>query len=404
MALEPINDRPAIAGGSPLFPERLQLVRPSIPDKRQVFDALEGILDTGALTNAAHVAELERRAAEYLDVRHCIAVSSCTSGLMLVLKAAGLSGDVVLPSFTFAATAHAAAWNGLRTVFAEIDPATLTLSGAGVTKSMGVRTSAILATHTFGTPCDVDGLAEVAERNGVQLYFDAAHAFGSRHNGVAIGGFGNAEVFSLSPTKVLVAGEGGIISTNDDVLAERCRIGRDYGHRGDYDCIFPGLNARMSEIHAATALASLEDLDDRIGNRNRLAARYRESLTGIPGLGFPKVPAGDLSTFKDFTVLIDEGGFGVGAPDLATILDAEGIETRRYYSPPVHLMKAYRLKGGAGSLEVTERVASQVLTLPLSSDMSFDEIDGVAAAIRRAFHWGVKKLRRTADERRARRH
>ena len=140
-----------------------------------------------------------------------------------------------------------------------------------------MHASAILATHIFGTPCDVEGLQEVADRNGLRLFFDAAHAFGSTHGGTKVGGFGDAEVFSLSPTKVVVAAEGGIIATNDDLLAERCRIGRNYGNPGDYDCRFVGLNARMSELHAATALASLQDLDERLEERNRLAASYTAS-------------------------------------------------------------------------------------------------------------------------------
>jgi dTDP-4-amino-4,6-dideoxygalactose transaminase len=157
-----------------------------------------------------------------------------------VLKSAGLSGEVVVPSFTFAATAHAAAWNGLRVSFADVDPHTLTLSPEDAARAIGLRTSALLATHTFGTPCDVDTLAELAGRNGIALFFDAAHAFGSTHRGVRVGNFGTAEVFSLSPTKVLVACEGGLITTRDPELAERCRVGRDYGNPGDYDCRFVG--------------------------------------------------------------------------------------------------------------------------------------------------------------------
>jgi hypothetical protein len=134
-----------------------------------------------------------------------------------------------------------------------------------------------------GAACDVGGLDEVAKRSGIRLFFDAAHAFGSRRAGTMVGGFGDAEVFSLSPTKVLIAGEGGIIATNDDTLAERCRIGRDYGNPGDYDTRFVGLNARMSELHAATALASFEDLEERIARRNELAERYCKTLGDLPG-------------------------------------------------------------------------------------------------------------------------
>lgn len=380
---------PALLGGKPAFPEGIPLVRPSVPDADRVTERVRAILASGILTNGPHVRELERRTAEYLGVRHCVAVSSCTAGLMLVLKVAELTGDVVLPSFTFAATAHAVVWNGLRPVFCDVDPATLTLSAEAARRACGVRTSAILATHTYGTPCDVEALAAIAESNGIKLFFDAAHAFGSRHGGRQVGGFGDAEVFSLTPTKLLVAGEGGIIATNDGALAERCRIGRDYGNPGDYDCRFVGLNARLSEIHAAIALASLDTLDSRVSRRNALAGLYGRMLEGTPGLSVPTVADGDRSTYKDLTVLIDPEEFGLDAAALARALALEGIETRRYFHPPVHAMKAYRfMAGGNGSLRNTELAAARVLTLPLWSEMSEDQVVRVAEAVRR-IHTGL---------------
>jgi dTDP-4-amino-4,6-dideoxygalactose transaminase len=269
-------------------------------------------------------------------------------------------------------------------VFADIDGRTLTLSPDSVRRSVGMHTSAILATHIYGTPCDVEGLRSVAEEHGLRLFFDAAHAFGSMRAGTKVGGFGDAEVFSLSPTKVVVAAEGGLITTNDDLLAERCRIGRDYGNPGDYDCRFVGLNARMSELHAATALASLEDLDERLVERNRLAAAYTSALAGTPGVRIPQVPAGDTSTYKDYSVLVDPDEYGLDAATAAEMLGREGIETRRYYSPPVHAMKAYRVPGNpVGQLPVTELAADQALTLPLWVGMTDVQIAEVAETIRR---------------------
>jgi dTDP-4-amino-4,6-dideoxygalactose transaminase len=380
----PSPDRPAILGGRPLFPDGLPLARPTVANPEAVATAARTILSSGVLTNGPFVLELEARAAEYLGVRHCIAVSSCTSGLMLTLRASELSGDVVLPSFTFSASAHAVVWNGLRPVFADIGPDDLLLDPAAAARATGVRTSAVLATHTFGAPCDVEGLGKLALRNGIRLFFDAAHAFGSRRGGTMVGGFGDAEVFSLSPTKVLIAGEGGIIATNDGTLAERCRIGRDYGNPGDYDTRFVGLNARMSELHAATALASFEDLEERIARRNELAERYRKVLGDLPGISFPAVAEGDRSTYKDFTVLIDQPRFGGDAATVARALGAEGIQTRRYYSPPIHRQRAYRsLVPANGPLPVTDAASASVLTLPLWTGMTDEQVDGVATAMAR---------------------
>ena len=217
MSIEPADRRGSAPRIEPPL-EAIPLARPGVADPARVAADVEAILRSGVLTNGPFVRRFEQETARYLGVRHCVAVSSCTSGLMLVLRAADLSGDVIVPSFTFAATAHAVAWNGLRPVFADIDRRTLTLSPDAVEQAIGMHTSAILATHIYGTPCDVESLDRIAARNGLRLFFDAAHAFGSMHAGTRVGGFGDAEVFSLSPTKVVVAAEGGLIATNDDLL------------------------------------------------------------------------------------------------------------------------------------------------------------------------------------------
>lgn len=379
-----LSGSPALLGGEPAFPEGLPLVRPTITDPAGIGGAVEKILRSGVLTNGPYVRELEAKVADYLGVDHCVAVASCTSGLMLVIRASGITGEVVVPSFTFSATAHAVAWNGARVRFADVDGKSLTLSPASVEEVIGPDTEAILGVHVYGTPCDTDALSIVARRHGLRLFFDAAHAFGSRHNGAAIGAFGDAEVFSLSPTKVLVAGEGGLITTNDAELAERCRIGRDYGNPGDYDCLFVGLNARMSEFHAATALASLETIEDQVARRNRLAEIYQRELSDLPGISFPEVSEGDRSTYKDFTILVEPDEFGIDVSRLAEALAAEGIDSRRYYVPLVHEMRAYREAArGDGHVPVSHAVAGQVLTLPMWGGMTDAHPLRVAMAIGR---------------------
>jgi dTDP-4-amino-4,6-dideoxygalactose transaminase len=377
-----LEGRPALLGGTPAFPDGLPLVRPAVPDPEQVAADVRAILESRQLTNGPRVRELEERIAAYVGVRHCVAVASCTLGLMLVLRARGLAGDVVVPSFTFSATVHAVAWNGLRPVFADVDARTLTVTPDTVRGVAGPGAVAVLATHVFGTPCDVEGLEEEARDRGIDLIFDAAHALGSRHLGTPVGRFGTAEVFSLTPTKLVVAGEGGVIATDDGDLAEACRIGREYGQPGDYDTRFVGLNARMSEVHAALALRSLEGLDERVAHRGALAERYRGFLSPVPGVTFPEVLPGDVSTYKDLSLLVDPDGFGVDATCLGRSLAAEGIDTRRYYSPPVHTHRAYRDLPPA-SLPVTDRVARRALTLPLWSEMTEDDVGRVAAAVAR---------------------
>lgn len=389
--------RPAVLGGDAIFPGGLPLVRPTLPDIPSVTRRLGRVLDSGMLTNGPTVRELEAEAAAYLGVGNVVAVSSCTAGLLLVLQACGASGRVVLPSFTFSATAHAVHWVGGTPVFADVDPATLTLDPAAAALHLE-GAGALLATHLYGTPCAVERLQQAADGHGVPLVYDAAHALGSRRRGRPVGGFGTAEVFSLSPTKVVVAGEGGLIATDDDALAAACRIGRDYGNPGDYDCLFPGLNARMSELHAVVGLASLAGLDDRVAHRGALAARFHTAVAGVPGLSSPRVDDGDTSTYKDLTILVDADRFGLTTVQLAAALKAEGVDTRRYYAPPVHRQKAYAGVGG-DPLPVTDRASERVLTLPLWSHFADAHVDGLAAAlVRIAGHAGAVGAALAASE------
>lgn len=374
---------PAVLGGRQAFPNGLPLVRPLLPDTPALAARLQSILDSGQLTNGQTVAELEARVASRIGVPHVVAVSSCTSGLMLVLQALGATGRVVMPSFTFSASAHAVVWAGGTPDFAEVDARSCTLDPEDAARLVD-GASAMTATHVYGTPCQVERLQLVADDAGIPLVYDAAHALGSSRRSVPVGRFGAAEVFSLSPTKVVVGGEGGLVATQDDGLAEACRLGRDYGNGGDYDCRFPGLNARMSELHAAVALASLSGLDEAIARRGELVARFAAHTAAVPGLTLAAVAEGDTSTFKDLTAIVDPGQFGLNSVELARALRAEGIDSRRYYHPPIHLQKAYADRWpGRRDLPVTEQLAERVLTLPLWSHMTQETLDQMAAAVER---------------------
>ena len=243
--------------------------------------------------------------------------------------------------------------------------------------------SAIIATHVYGNPCDVKALAAVAQAASVPLIYDAAHALGSRRGDRPIGGFGTAEIFSLSPTKVVVAGEGGLVTTNDDGLADALRLGRDYGNPGDYDCRFVGLNARLSELHATVALAGLAHLDERIAHRNDLVRLFRDRLDGMPGLAFQRVDDGDVSTYKDLTLIVDPNSFGLDVPACTAALRAEGIDSRRYYYPPIHRQKAYAHVPSERELPVTDALAERVITPPLWSHMTSTQVGLVAEAFHR---------------------
>ncbi len=368
---------PAILGGPRTFPDGLQLVRPFVGDIPRLTRRLEEVLTSGALTNGPTVRELEATLAARLEVAHVVAVSSCTAGLMLVLQSLGARGRVVMPSHTFAASAHAVSWAGGEPDFADIDPESLTLDPDRAAEQIDGAV-AMTATHLYGTPCDVERLQAVADGAGIPLVYDAAHALGSRRKGKPIGGFGTAEVFSMSPTKVTTAAEGGIVATNDDEIAEHVRLGRNYGNSGDYDCAFPGLNARMSELHAAVALSGLEGLDDRLEHRRGLVGAFWQWVEGVPGLRPPTVDPADTTTFKDLTLVVTPDELGLDVPAMTAAFAAEGIDSRRYFYPPIHQQKAYVDRPDQRPLPVTDDLSQRVITPPLWSSMSVDDVHRLA--------------------------
>ena len=383
------GDLPAVHGGKPIFKERFRFIRPSLPPIEHVLEEYEPGYRNAILTNATLVARFEREAAEWIGVRHCVAVSSCTSGLTLVMRALGLSGEVILPSMTFFATAHAARWNNLQPVFADCSAESWNISPADVEARITDRTSAIVGVHLYGNPCDVEALQEIASRHRLKLIFDAAHAFGSCRGGVSMGGFGDAEVFSLSPTKLLVAGEGGLVATNDEHLAQFLRTMRNYGDSGRYDPEWVGANARMSEFNAALALQGLPMVEEKVSARTRIAKRYTQLLSALPGTAFQAVHPEDTHSFKDYSVHISAEEFGMDRDALASALLAENIETKKYFYPPLHQQRIYRAYHSAERepLPNTEYVAGNILSLPIYESLSDEMVDGTVQAIRRLYEY-----------------
>lgn len=382
MAYPSIQPTSAMEGRTaPLFRERFRFIHPTLPPLERVVSEYRQVFQQGLITNGALVARLESAVCERLGSRHCVAVSSCTSGLMLTMKALGLRGEVILPSFTFFATGHAALWNGLTPVFADCDPRTWNIDPRAVEQAITPRTSAILAVHLYGNPAPVAELERIAKRHGLKLLFDAAHAFGASYKGQAVGRFGDAEVFSMSPTKLLVAGEGGLVCTNDATLAHRLRAGRNYGDLGTYDPMLLGLNARMTEFNAALALAGLDLVPAKVARHNQIAAQYTAELEGTPGIGFQRLPPGHVSSYKDYSVCVDPEAFGMTRDELAGALLRENIETKKYFYPPLHQQELFR-PFAAADLPVTEAVAGSVLSLPVYESLPAETVRQVAWAIR----------------------
>jgi dTDP-4-amino-4,6-dideoxygalactose transaminase len=374
--------QPAVLGGGPAFAEQLPLTRPTLRLDDAVARSMRRVLESGMTTNGPEVAAFEEEAAAFLGVGHVVAVSSCTTGLLLLLRCLNVSGDVVIPSFTFMATGHAAHWNELGVAFADADPSTWTVDPRSVSAAVGETTGAIMTVHTFGAPSDVPALQELASRSGVPLLVDAAHGFGAHYpDGTRVGSKATAEVFSLSPTKPLSAGEGGLIATDNKALSGDLRVARDYGNPGDYDSRFVGLNGRMPELSAVLGRANLGDFPYWIERRRILADRYAHHLADLPGLDLQVVPEGARSAFKDFSIRVRAEAFGLNRDQLAACLGAENISTRCYFDPPLHRQTAYRQVPHRVPLPVTDSLSDNMLTLPLYSHMEPALVDRVCSAI-----------------------
>jgi dTDP-4-amino-4,6-dideoxygalactose transaminase len=340
--------------------------------------------ERGMLTNGPLVRELEATVADRLGVRHVVAVSSCTAGLMLTVGAlAPLGGDAIIPSFTFSASAHALVWNRLTPSFVECDPRTYYVDLDHVRRVAERRRPVLLVgVPVFGAPGRPADLERLGADLGVPVLFDSAHGLGAVQGERRVGQFGDAEVFSLSPTKPVTAGEGGLVATNRDDVAARVRLGRDYGNPGNYDTQFAGINARMSELHAAVALESLLEHEAHMARRNELAQRYISALAVVPGIATQCLEPDDRSTWKDFTIRVGPE-FGLSRDALVAVLRAEGIDTRNYFDPPVHRQRSHRVDP-LPELPVTDAVSASVVSLPLWREMSDDDVATVADVIRTA--------------------
>jgi len=377
----------AILGGPPAFSEPLHTGRPNIGNRQRLDERFQRILDSARLTNGGpFVQEFETLIRTRLGVKHCVATCNATRALEILAKATGLAGEVLLPSFTFVASAHALNWVGLSPVFVDIDADSYTIDPGLIERRITPNTSAILGVDLWGRPCHREALEGIATRHGLTLLFDASQAMGSFYHDQPIGGRGVAEVLSFHATKVLNSFEGGAIVTNDDRLAESaCRM-RNFGFT-DYELVSsPGTNAKMSEVAAAMGITSLESLDDFIvANRDRYDL-YRQELQDLPAVKVSVYDARDKYNYQYVVLELDEAAAGMRRDDLHGVLHAENVLARRYFYPGCHRMEPYRATPPAGGwdLPVTERIASRVLCLPTGPSLSHVDVRQICQIIRLA--------------------
>lgn len=369
----------AINGAAPAYAEAIHVGRPNIGNRDAFLQLAGEMFDRRWLTNNGPlVQEFEARVAELLGVRHCVSMCNGTIALEIAIRATGMFGEVIVPSYTFVATAHALQWQGITPVFADIDPRTHTLDPAAVRKMITPRTTGILATHLWGQLCDTDALQEIADEHGLQLVYDAAHAFLCGNGNRLAGGLGRAEAFSFHATKFFNTFEGGAVTTDDDELAETMRLMRNFGFAGLDNAVHPGTNGKLTEVCAAMGLVNLAVVHDVIAANRQNHAAYTDAFDGIDGLAVLPIDPAAPSNFQ-YVVLEVNPAFPASRDAIVEALTAENILARRYFWPGCHRMQPYRdLNPHAGlMLPNTIAVADRVVVLPTGTTLPEGAIDTV---------------------------
>jgi dTDP-4-amino-4,6-dideoxygalactose transaminase len=358
----------------------VHFAQPTLGDFDDIASLFREIWKSGQITVGKYTRALEEIAENKLNVRHAVAVASCTAGLMLAIRASSVTGEVIVPSFTFPATVHAIVWAGCTPVFVDCERGTYNINVDLIEPLITSLTTAIVPVYCFGLSPRFDKLERLASERGLRLITDAAEGLGATYRGKPAGGFGDVEVFSLSPTKVVSAVEGGLVTTNNSDLAERIRSMRNYGCASDRsDTPLIGLNARLSEFHAAVGWRNLGKLEELRRRRAELAEYYMQQLRGLPGISFQSIPVGFQSPGMFMMIIVDANEAGITRDRLADALQDRGIETRKYFHPAVHQSTAYAYlrRRPHQNLTVSEKAAEQTLALPLYSHMSRETVDHV---------------------------
>ncbi|EIG63514.1 DegT/DnrJ/EryC1/StrS aminotransferase family protein [Bradyrhizobium sp. WSM1253] len=364
--------------------EPLYVAKALLPDLDDLQPYLQQIWKTGTVSNNGPLHQtLERSLEEYLGVPCAMLFNNGTVALLVALKLMNLAqqSEVITTPLTFAATPHAISWNGLKPVFADIDPTTLTLDPASVEKAISPKTSAILAVHVYGSVCDVDGLQRVADRHGLRLIYDAAHVFGSTVNGLPIGAFGDASVFSFHATKLFNTMEGGAITSRNQADRDAIYYLRNFGIKNEEEVVEIGINGKMNEVQCAIGLLNLKMVVAERSVRAHLRRSYNEMLKGLPGIRTPYAQPGVLNSEQYYHLIVDPTEFGRTRDDLYVELKLKNVFARKYFHPictdfgpykgwPVHTTR---------ETPYVEEVKSRVLCLPFHNGVLPQHVEEMSA-------------------------
>jgi dTDP-4-amino-4,6-dideoxygalactose transaminase len=365
--------------------EPVFVTRPAMPPFEQFSEQLRPLWETRWLTNQGRLhGELERRLETHLGVENLSLFCNGTIALLVALQSLRINGgEVITTPFTFAATPHVLHWNGVTPVFSDIDPKTCNLDPGKIEQHIGSDTRAILAVHVYGTPCDVTAIQAVADRHGLVVIYDAAHAFGVQYKGQSVLNFGDASVLSFHATKLYTTMEGGALVASSKKHKERVDFLKNFGIADEETVIGPGINGKLNEMQAAFGLLQLETVDVEIQNRGAIVLRYCQRLQEIPGLELLRQPKDTVPNHGYFPVFIDRDRFGLSRDELHAVLRECNIVTRKYFHPLCSHYPCYAALPSSRpeNLPVAEDIASRVLCLPIYGSLPLETVDRICNAI-----------------------
>lgn len=360
----------------------IYVTKPYIPPMEEYLKYIEEIWKSEVLTNMGGLHnQLEYQLKQYLEVPYAMLFTNGHSALELVLEGLNLSGEVITTPYTFASTSHAIVRNGLTPVFCDIKDSDFTMDSSKIESLITEKTTAILAVHVYGYPCDVEGIRKIAKKHNLKVIYDAAHAFGEKVEGIGIGNFGDASMFSFHATKVFHTVEGGAVIIKNMELGYKLHQLRNFGITGEESITSIGSNAKMSELHAAMGLCNLKHIDELIAKRRVRVEHYEKRLSKIPGVRIAQRRDDVEYNYAYMPIVIEEKEYGEDRDYVCTRLNREGIFPRKYFYPLVNTCDCYLEKCDMQETPIANHISKSVLSLPLYADLPMEIVDKICDLI-----------------------
>lgn len=362
--------------------EPILVTRSSMPPLEEFIEEIRPIWDSHWLTNMGVYHERFReRLNQFLGVAHTELFVNGHMALEMAIQAMGLTGEVITTPFTFVSTTHAIVRNGLTPVFCDINSEDFTMDAAKLEGLITARTSAIIPVHVYGNLCDVEAIEAIAEKHGLKVFYDAAHAFGERYHGTGVGAFGDASMFSFHATKVFHSIEGGAVCYHDEALGKELYKLKNFGILSEEVIDGVGANAKMNEFQAAMGICNLRHLEEEIAKRKQVFLHYMKRLCDVKGLRLPVHKPGLESNYAYFPVIFDESVFGENRDQVYDRLKSHGIVARKYFYPLTNACDCYKDRFSPESTPTAFQISRQVLTLPLYADLPLEDVDRICEII-----------------------